>query len=161
MAAGKPLGALPCGLGALRSVRIEKRYPLYGLDLDETTSPLEAGLDWTVRLNDRSFIGRDALARQREKGVERKLVLVEFEDHSCVPLVGGDIKIDLDVVGKVTSADKGWYLRRTLALGYIRADCVADGKVVTVCSDSTDVGRRGVMRLEAPYDPHRRRVRAG
>ena len=62
LAAGREFGMEPCGLGALRSVRIEKRYPLYGLDVDETTSPIEAGLGWTVRFDKGAFIGRDALA---------------------------------------------------------------------------------------------------
>ena len=53
-------GATPCGLGALRSTRMEKKYPLYGLDVSETTSPLEAGLGWAVDLDAEPFIGRDA-----------------------------------------------------------------------------------------------------
>ena len=56
-------GATPCGLGALRSTRMEKKYPLYGLDVSETTSPLEAGLAWAVDLDASSFVGRDALRR--------------------------------------------------------------------------------------------------
>ena len=66
MAAGTPFGMLPCGLGALRSVRMEKRYPLYGLDLNETTTPLEANLGWTVRYGKGDFIGRDALLGKKE-----------------------------------------------------------------------------------------------
>src|ERR1700722_13118136 len=73
LAAGREYGMEPCGLGALRSVRIEKRYPLYGLDVDETTSPIEAGLGWTVRLDKGPFIGRDALASQKDNGVSRQL----------------------------------------------------------------------------------------
>ena len=61
-------GATPCGLGALRSTRMEKKYPLYGLDVSETTSPLEAGLGWAVDLDAEPFIGRDALRRQRDEG---------------------------------------------------------------------------------------------
>ena len=60
-------GATPCGLGALRSTRMEKKYPLYGLDVSETTSPLEAGLGWAVDLDAEPFVGRDALARQRDE----------------------------------------------------------------------------------------------
>ena len=64
-------GATPCGLGALRSTRMEKKYPLYGLDVSETTSPLEAGLAWAVDLDAGPFVGRDALARQRDEGISR------------------------------------------------------------------------------------------
>lgn len=159
MAAGRPQGLLPCGLGALRSVRIEKRYPLYGLDLDETTSPLEAGLDWTVRFGERKFIGRNVLLRQRERGVGRKLVLIEFSDLAFVPPIGSAIKVGADVVGRVTSADKGWYLRRALALGYVASAHVMEGAAVTVQSNTDDAHGNGVMRLQAPYDPLRARAR--
>src|SRR5262249_47213688 len=121
MAAGAPLGLKPCGLGALRTVRMEKRYPLYGLDLDETTSPLEADLGWTVQLNERGCIGREALGRQRAQGVARKLVLIEFADMSAVPAIGDEIRLGgaNAAIGKVTSAEIGWHLRRALALGYV------------------------------------------
>ena len=77
--AGEEHGLQPAGLGALRSVRIEKKYPLYGLDLDETTSPYEAGVGWTVHLDKGEFIGREALSRQREAGVTRSLVGIAFD----------------------------------------------------------------------------------
>ena len=68
LAAGRQYGMEPCGLGALRSVRIEKRYPLDRLDVDETTSPIEAGLGWTVRFDKGAFIGCDALGPPEGRG---------------------------------------------------------------------------------------------
>ena len=88
-------GATPCGLGALRSTRMEKKYPLYGLDVSETTSPLEAGLGWAVDLDAEPFIGRDALRRQRDEGVERLLTGIELPDLSHVP-AAGDAVSDAD-----------------------------------------------------------------
>jgi aminomethyltransferase len=163
MVAGKPLGLTPCGLGALRTVRMEKRYPLYGLDLDESTSPLEADLGWTVHFNERDFIGREALVRQRAQGVARKLVLIEFADLAAVPAGGDEIRRGTEraTIGKVTSAEPGWHLRRALALGYVGAEHARDGTKVEVTLKAKDGARLlGTIRLAAPYDPDRRRARS-
>ena len=153
-AAGCIDGMVPCGLGALRSVRIEKRYPLYGLDLDETTSPLEAGLGWTVKFDKPDFIGRDALLRQRDRGVTRSLAIVEFPGLEFVPAPGDLITLDGRTIGKVTSADRGFYLRKSLALGYVEPAAAKPGLSVTV------KGNKGVVGTKAPYDPERLRPRA-
>ena len=163
MKAGTPLGLKPCGLGALRTVRMEKRYPLYGLDLDETTSPFEAELGWTVQLSERDFVGREALSRQRAQGVSRKLVLIEFADLSAVPAIGDEIRLagGNATIGKVTSAEVGWYLRRALALGYISAERAREGtKVDVTLKAKGGASLSGVVRLKAPYDPERKRARS-
>jgi len=163
MAAGTPLGLKLCGLGALRTVRMEKRYPLYGLDLDETTSPLEADLGWTVQVNDRDFIGREVLARQRAEGVSRKLVLIEFADLSAVPAIADEIRLGSGnaTIGKVTSAEPGWYLKRALALAYVAAEHARDGTNVEIALKAKGgAGLSGTIRLKAPYDPERQRARS-
>jgi aminomethyltransferase len=163
MAAGAPLGLKPCGLGALRTVRMEKRYPLYGLDLDETTSPLEADLGWTVQFNERDFIGREALARQRAEGVSRKLVLIEFADMSAVPAIGDEVRLGgaNATIGKITSAELGWHLRRALALGYVGAEHAREGtKVEVTLKAKGGTSLPGTIRLKAPYDPERKRARS-
>lgn len=160
LAAGKNDGLAPCGLGALRSVRIEKKYPLYGLDLDETTSPLEAGLGWTVKFGKPNFIGREALLRQRDQGVKRSLALVEFPDMEFVPAPGDAILADGRTVGKVTSADRGYYLRKSLALGYLEPAAAKPGQAVDVKRAADGSVKRGVVATAAPYDPDRKRARA-
>ncbi len=160
MAAGKDYGLIPCGLGALRSVRIEKRYPLYGLDLDETTSPIEAGLGWTVRFDKGDFTGREALLRQRDAGVTRTLVAIEFPDLEFLPAPGDEIGIDGKPVGKVTSADRGYFLGRSLAMGYLNPGAAAAGTSVTVTSGASGESKIGTVSIKAPYDPERTRVRA-
>ena len=160
MAAGAPHGMVPAGLGALRSVRIEKKYPLYGLDLNETTSPLEAGLGWTVRWDKGDFVGRDALLRQREKGVTRKLVGVGFEGVSFLPKPGDPIELDGCRVGSITSADTGWWLGRNLAMGYVEPAAAAAGAPVTVTSAESGASAAGTLHEKALYDPDRERVRA-
>ncbi len=159
LASGKIDGLMPCGLGALRSVRIEKKYPLYGLDLDETTSPLEAGLGWTVRFEKPDFIGRDALLRQRDKGVARSLVMVEFPDLDFVPAPGDAIAADGRTVGKVTSADRGYHLRKSLALGYVEPAAAKSGQAVSIKRATDGTVKQGIVRTTAPYDPERKHAR--
>jgi aminomethyltransferase len=78
--AGQHEKLAPCGLGARDSLRLEMAYRLYGADMDDGTSPLEAGLGWVVKLDKGDFVGRDALVRQREQGIARKL------SASCSPI---------------------------------------------------------------------------
>jgi aminomethyltransferase len=154
---GRPLGAVPAGLGALRSVRIEKRYPLYGLDLDDGTTPLEAGLGWAMDLDGRDFVGADALRRQRDEGVERSLVGLAFEDLAPLPKPGDAVLADGERVGTVTSADHGYAVGRSLALAYVRPDAAPQGASLTVTGDST---WPVTVSLEAFYDPNGERVRS-
>jgi aminomethyltransferase len=154
--AARPLGGVPAGLGALRSVRIEKRYPLYGLDLDETTTPLEAGLAWAVDL-DREFVGGEALRRQRDEGVSRSLVGLAFADLEPTPKPGDEVRVDGARVGAVTSADKGYALGRALALAYVAPEAARDGTTVEVSGDATWTA---TVALEPFYDPRGERVRA-
>jgi aminomethyltransferase len=156
--AGHPHGLKPAGLGALRSVRIEKKYPLYGLDLDETTSPFEAGVGWTVHLDKGDFIGRGALLRQRETGPTRALVGIAFDGLGFLPKPGDPVTIDGRTVGKVTSADMGYTLGRTLALGYLEPS-IADGTSVLVTTGDGGTAN-GLVHHAALYDPDRTRARA-
>lgn len=159
MAAGTPHGMLPCGLGALRSVRMEKRYPLYGLDLNETTSPLEANLGWTVRFNKGDFIGREALLRQKEQGVNRTLVAIEFPDLSFLPTTGDAVTVNGDRVGLVTSSDRGFFVGKAIALAYLNPEAGVAGASVDV-TNSTGETRSGVVKTKAAYDPDRSKARA-
>ena len=158
LTSGEPHGVRPCGLGALRSLRIEKRYPLYGLDLDETTSPLEAGLGWTVKLQKAGFTGRDALLRQKQDGVSRRLVLLLLESDAPIPAVGTAVTLAGEAVGHVTSADRGFTVGRTLAMAYLQPAAAIDGQVVSVAGAEGE--RRATVSTRAAYDPEGQRVRA-
>jgi aminomethyltransferase len=159
LAAGREFGMEPCGLGALRSVRIEKRYPLYGLDIDETTSPIEAGLGWTVRFDKSAFVGRDALARQRDEGAKRRLVAIAFPDLSFVPAKGAAIAVDGAAIGAVTSAERGYFLGRSVALGYVAPQHAVAGGEVTV-TDAAGGSAVGVIHVKAPYDAEMARLKS-
>ena len=79
--AGRPLGVLPCGLGARDTLRLEAKMALYGNDIDDTVTPWEADLAWIVRMGKGDFVGRDALERQKVEGVPRRLVGFEMIDR--------------------------------------------------------------------------------
>jgi aminomethyltransferase len=160
LAAGEEFGIAPCGLGALRSVRMEKKFPLYGLDLNETTSPLEASLGWTVRFDKGDFVGREALHRQRDAGVTRRLVGIAFDGTAFLPKAGDVVSVDDGPVGTVTSSDTGHALGHTLAMGYLEPDAAADGSRVTVTAADTGTSAAGIVHTKAFYDPDRERVRA-
>ena len=87
---GKPFGVAPIGLGARDSLRLEKWYCLYGHDIDDTTSPLEAGLGWITKLDAKDFIDKEFLQKQKAEGVKRKLVHFECVDRA-IPRNGYDI----------------------------------------------------------------------
>ncbi len=160
LGAGADLGGKPAGLGALRSTRMEKKYPLYGLDVSEETTPLEASLGWAVDLDDgAAFIGREALAKQRDAGVSRRLAGVEFADTVFLPAPGDVIETDGHEVGSVTSSDTGWFLGRNLAMGYVAPEVEA-GAAVSVRAAASSASASGVLKDEAFYDPGRERVRS-
>ncbi|NND87941.1 MAG: glycine cleavage system aminomethyltransferase GcvT [Flavobacteriaceae bacterium] len=118
MEAGKDYGIKPIGLGARDTLRLEMGYCLYGNDIDDTTSPLEAGLGWITKFN-KDFINSDALKEQKEKGVERKLVGFELEERG-IPRQGYDILDENDqVIGNVTSGTMGPSVEKGIGLGYV------------------------------------------
>jgi aminomethyltransferase len=117
--AGAPAGLLPAGLGARDTLRLEAGYCLYGHELNDDITPLEAGLGWTVKLNKGSdFIGRQALAEEKAAGLRRKLVGIELRDRG-VPRAGYAILRDGERIGEVTSGTMCPTLQRPAALGYV------------------------------------------
>ena len=139
---------------------MEKKYPLFGLDVSSETTPLEASLGWAVDLDaDSGFIGRDALRAQRDAGLTRRLVGVEFADTSFMPAIGDAILLGDREVGRVTSGETGWYLGKNLAMGYVAID-TPDGSEVTVAPGDGGSSATGVVSDRAFYDPDRERIRA-
>lgn len=121
MEAGKDYGILPCGLGARDTLRLEKGYCLYGNDIDDTTSPLEAGLGWITKLNT-DFIARDILAQQKEEGVTRKLVGFKLIERG-IPRQGYKIVDEYEnTLGQVTSGTQSPMLKEGIGLGYVFTD---------------------------------------
>jgi glycine cleavage system aminomethyltransferase T len=127
--------------------------------VSETTSPLEAGLGWAVDLDAEPFAGRDALRRQRDEGVDRLLTGIELPDLVHVP-AAGDAVSDADgrALGVLTSTDRGWFLGKALAMGYLPAT-LPSGTSVTLTSPDGTVAD-GVTTHRPFYDPEGTRVRA-
>ena len=115
---GKPLGLLPCGLGARDTLRLEAKMALYGNDIDENTTPLDAGLGWIVKLDKGDFIGRDVLVKQKETGLEKKLVGFEMVDRG-IGRHGYPVMQDGKEVGLVTSGTHSPTLKKAIGLAYL------------------------------------------
>ncbi len=116
--AGEPHGLVPVGLGARDTLRLEAKLCLYGNDIDETTTPWEARLGWTVKLGKGDFVGRDALVAQREQGVPRGLVGFELRDRG-IARHGASVFLDGEPVGEVTSGTMSPSLGRAIGLCYL------------------------------------------
>lgn len=119
--AGQSQGLLPCGLGARDTLRLEACFPLYGHELDETITPLEAGLAKFVSLEKGEFIGRQALLQQKEKGLQRRLMGLKMQDPG-IPRQGYTILRDGQEVGFVTSGTHSPTLGYAVALGFVAAE---------------------------------------
>lgn len=128
--AGRNQRLLPCGLSARDSLRLDMAYPLYGNELGEKTTPIEAGLKNFIKL-DTNFIGKEALQRQSSRGVEKKLVGFEMIDRG-IARAGYRITKDGKTVGEVTSGSFSPTLRRAIALGYVEEDLSAPGTEIEV-----------------------------
>ena len=115
---GHSEGVVPIGLGARDTLRLEMRYLLYGNDMDESVSPLEAGLGWTVSFSKGNFMGRSALEKIRQGGLPRRLVGFEMIDQA-IPRHGNEIIRDGQVVGKVASGSYSPTLKKNIGLAYI------------------------------------------
>ncbi len=129
--AGKPEQAAPAGLGARDSLRLEMAYRLYGSDMDDSTTPLEAGLAWVVKLEKGDFVGRDALLKQKEAGLTRKLVGFVLTDAG-IARHGYPVLQDGRKVGDVTSGTKSPSLGTSIGLAYVPTALAAEGSTFAV-----------------------------
>lgn len=117
--AGTPQGLKPIGLGARDTLRLEMGYCLYGNDIDDTTSPLEAGLGWITKFT-KEFTAKDILEKQKANGVDRKLVGFEMIDKG-IPRHGYEIKDQSGAqIGHVTSGTQSPSLNKAIGIGYVR-----------------------------------------
>jgi aminomethyltransferase len=130
MAAGEKYDIQPIGLGARDTLRLEMKYCLYGNDIDETTTPLEAGLGWVTKLGKPDFVGRDALLAQREAGVTRRLVCMIVDKRIARP--HSPILSEGEVVGEVTSGTKSPSIEKNIALGYVPRRLARPGSQVQI-----------------------------
>jgi len=128
---GKSEGVVPVGLGARDTLRLEAGYLLYGNDIDETTTPLEAPLSRAVDFDKDYFIGKEKLLEQKEKGVKKKLVGFKMIDRG-IPRRGYKIFVDNDEIGHVTSGTFSPTLKKNIGLGYVETEYKEIGKEIKI-----------------------------
>jgi glycine cleavage system T protein (aminomethyltransferase) len=129
---GEPFGIKPCGLGARDTLRLEMCYPLHGNDITEETTPLEAGLGKFVSFEKGAFVGKDALAEQKEKGVPRKLIAFKMTDKSPPPRPHYAIFASNRKIGEITSGTQSPTLSVGIGMGYVEAAEAQVGKPIEI-----------------------------
>ena len=131
--AGKPENIKPIGLGARDTLRLEMGYALYGNDLDDTTSPLEAGLGWITKFVDnKPFINRSSLEKQKSEGVVRKLIGFELIEKG-IPRHGYEIEdAQGNTIGVVTSGSISPVLKIGIGMGYVKPEFATVGTPIFI-----------------------------
>jgi sarcosine dehydrogenase len=162
--AGADLGLADAGYYAIDSLRMEKAYRAWGRELTVEDTPFQAGLGFAVRLDKPGgFIGRDALLRERDAPLTRRLVTLVLDDPGALPLGDEPIVCDGRIAGAVTSAAYGHTLGRAVAMGYLRHPDGVDAALLDGAALELEIaGDRFKARgsLRAPYDPQGLRVKA-
>jgi aminomethyltransferase len=129
--AGQEEGVIPAGLGARDSLRLEMGYALYGNDVDERRTPLEAGLGWVIKLGKGPFVGRDALQRQKEGGLRERLVGFELRERGF-PRPGYEVRVRGEPVTEVTSGVLSPSLGIGIGMAYLPVEVAAPGTGIEV-----------------------------
>ncbi len=127
---GNETGILPCGLAARNTLRLESAMSLYGHEISDEITPLEANLGWICKLNT-EFLGRDALAKQKEKGLQRKLVGFEMIDKG-IARDGFDVLVEDKKVGYVTSASPAPFLKKNIGLALLPTPLANIGQAIKI-----------------------------
>ncbi|RLJ77453.1 glycine cleavage system aminomethyltransferase GcvT [Pedobacter alluvionis] len=136
--AGAPYNIKPIGLGARDTLRLEMGFCLYGNDIDDTTSPIEAGLGWITKFS-KSFTNSEALLAQKEAGIQKKLVGFEMIDRG-IPRHDYEIAdAEGNIIGKVTSGTQAPSLQKAIGMGYIAKDFAKEGTEVFILIRNTPI----------------------
>jgi aminomethyltransferase len=140
---GTPEGTLPAGLAARNTLRLEAGMALYGHEITEETTLLEANLGWITKLAKGDFVGREALARQKEAGVRRKLVGFEVTERG-IARDGHDVYVGEERVGQVTSGSPAPFLKKNIGMAYLPAEHARAGAEIHVDVRGRRVGAQVV-----------------
>jgi aminomethyltransferase len=128
---GTPEGVLPCGLAARNTLRLEAAMALYGHEITEETTLLEANLGWICKLNKGDFIGRERLAQQKEEGVRRRLVGFEMTERG-IARDDQEVLINGERVGRVTSGSPAPFLKKNLGMAYVPVEFANEGQQIQI-----------------------------
>ena len=130
--AGRGAEVLPCGLGARDTLRLEAAMRLYGNDIDESTTALDAGLGWIVAWDKPSFIGREALVTQKTAGPQRRLVGIEMIDPGIARHGYEVVDESGRGIGVVTSGTQTPFLKKAIGLAYVPVALSAPGSSLSI-----------------------------
>jgi aminomethyltransferase len=147
LAAGAEFGIKPCGLGARNTLRLEAGMALYGHEIDASTSPLEAGLDWIVKFDKADFVGRAALERRRAEGVKRQLIGFEMRGRG-IARDGYEVYVDGAPAGWVTSGSPAPTLNKNIGMCYLPADRAKTGLAIQIMIRNQPVD---AVTVETPF----------
>jgi len=147
MAAGAESGIKPCGLGARNTLRLEAKMALYGHEIDASITPLEADLGWIVKLEKGEFNGREALLKQKESGLKRKLVGFEMRGRG-IGRDGYEVYVDGAPAGWVTSGSPSPTLSRNIGLCYLPTALAHPGVAIQVMIRNQPVD---AVTVETPF----------
>lgn len=128
---GSDTGVIPCGLAARNTLRLEAGMALYGHEIDEATTLLEANLGWICKLNKGDFIGREPLAKQKAEGVKRRLVGFEITERG-IARDGQDVVINDARVGIVTSGSPAPFLKKNIGMAYVPVEFANEGQQIQI-----------------------------
>ena len=128
---GAAEGVLPCGLAARNTLRLEAGLALYGHEIDETTTLLEANLGWICKLNKDEFEGRAALAQQKESGVSRRLVGFEMTERG-IARDDQEVLVNGEHVGRVTSGSPAPFLKKNIGFAYVLVQFAGEGQEIQI-----------------------------
>jgi aminomethyltransferase len=129
--AGSSAGLIPCGLGARNTLRMESGMALYGHEIDETTTPLEAGLGWICKLGKGPFLGSEVIAAQKQAGVKRKLAGFEMLDKR-IGRDGYPVLIGGAQAGLVTSGGPAPHLKKNIGMAYVPTESATPGVAIDI-----------------------------
>ena len=147
MDAGAEFGIKPCGLGARNTLRLEAKMALYGHEIDASISPLEADLGWIVKLEKGEFVGRDALLKQRESGIRRKLIGFEMRARG-IARDGYEVFLSGAAAGWVTSGGPAPSLNKNIGLCYLPTEQSVPGTSIQVMIRNQPVD---AVTVETPF----------
>ena len=147
MDAGAEFGIKPCGLGARNTLRLEAKMALYGHEIDATISPLEADLGWIVKLDKGEFVGRDALLKQKESGIRRKLIGFEMRGRG-IGRDGYEVFLNGAAAGWVTSGGPAPTLNKNIGLCYLPAGESVPGTSIQIMIRNQPVD---AVTVETPF----------
>lgn len=133
MEAGKEYGLMPAGLAARDTLRLEMGFCLYGNDINEKTSPIEAGLGWITKFNEKNnFLSKDIFEAQKEEGVSRKLIGFEMIDRGIPRQHYPVLSLYGEEIGEVTSGTMSPMLKKGIGMAYVKKNFATEGTMLTI-----------------------------